>query len=349
MFSNLSLYVAQEHTMAAFKNLHQTTNQYSPYNTMESVSSGMFEPVFHQIPAYQTYAPKDKITSARNDMHIFEGHRPLHFPSFHVGLPQRLPSPNRAPNWHQTTSIHQQAQMSLGDQESLQIPMVVSDKCPYMDDKKSKPCSSAISLSDHDAIRSGETDLNPNKLWTPQSQGTAYYDQKGISAGGLHNWIYENPNVVLGNVRECVNCGTRSTPIWRRDNCGQYLCNACGLYQKMNNTNRPLRRPRRKMSTTKRAGMSCNNCKTTETTLWRRNANGDPVCNACGLYYKLHKVNRPITMKKASIQTRNRKSNQSCKKQLKKEDASKLPTRQMDLDFYQTAKFLQQWPMKSYN
>ena len=198
MFSNLSLYVAQEHTMAAFKNLHQTTNQYSPYNTMESVSSGMFEPVFHQIPAYQTYAPKDKVPNARNDMHIFEGHRPLHFPSFHVGLPQRLPSPNRAPTWHQTTSIHQQAQMSLGDQESLQIPMVVSDKCPYMDDKKSKPCSSAISLSDHDAIRPGEADLNPNKLWTPQSQGTTYYDQKGISAGGLHNWIYENPNVVLG-------------------------------------------------------------------------------------------------------------------------------------------------------
>jgi hypothetical protein len=26
------------------------------------------------------------------------------------------------------------------------------------------------------------------------------------------------------------------------------------------------------------------------TTLWRRNHNGEPVCNACGLYYKLHNV-----------------------------------------------------------
>merc|ERR1711990_663750 len=49
-------------------------------------------------------------------------------------------------------------------------------------------------------------------------------------------------------------------------------------------------------------------------TLWRRNANGDPVCNACGLYYKLHGVNRPLTMKKEGIQTRNRKISTKLKK-----------------------------------
>lgn len=43
-------------------------------------------------------------------------------------------------------------------------------------------------------------------------------------------------------------------------------------------------------SAAKRAGTSCANCKTTTTTLWRRNASGEPVCNACGLYYKLHNV-----------------------------------------------------------
>lgn len=38
------------------------------------------------------------------------------------------------------------------------------------------------------------------------------------------------------------------------------------------------------------------------TSLWRRNTQGEPVCNACGLYYKLHGVNRPLAMKKDSIQ-----------------------------------------------
>lgn len=43
-------------------------------------------------------------------------------------------------------------------------------------------------------------------------------------------------------------------------------------------------------SAARRAGTCCANCQTTTTTLWRRNGNGDPVCNACGLYFKLHNV-----------------------------------------------------------
>lgn len=43
-------------------------------------------------------------------------------------------------------------------------------------------------------------------------------------------------------------------------------------------------------STSRRIGLSCANCQTSTTTLWRRNAEGEPVCNACGLYTKLHGV-----------------------------------------------------------
>ncbi|XP_057710699.1 transcription factor GATA-3 isoform X4 [Corythoichthys intestinalis] len=74
---------------------------------------------------------------------------------------------------------------------------------------------------------------------------------------------------------------------------------------------------RQVQSAARRAGTSCANCQTTTTTLWRRNANGDPVCNACGLYFKLHNINRPLTMKKEGIQTRNRKMSSKSKKSKK--------------------------------
>ena len=49
-------------------------------------------------------------------------------------------------------------------------------------------------------------------------------------------------------------------------------------------------------SSTKREGTSCTNCATTTTTLWRRNTNGEPVCNACGLYHKLHNVSNTFSV-----------------------------------------------------
>lgn len=54
------------------------------------------------------------------------------------------------------------------------------------------------------------------------------------------------------------------------------------------------------------ASTQCTNCNTRTTPLWRRDADGNPLCNACGLFLKLHGRTRPLSLKSDVIRKRNR-------------------------------------------
>jgi GATA-binding protein len=72
------------------------------------------------------------------------------------------------------------------------------------------------------------------------------------------------------------------------------------------------------------ANTRCTNCNTQTTPLWRRNPEGQPLCNACGLFLKLHGVVRPLSLKTDVIKKRQRGVSTSQKKDVTPSSPSKV-------------------------
>lgn len=70
--------------------------------------------------------------------------------------------------------------------------------------------------------------------------------------------------------------------------------------------------------------ISCTNCHTKTTPLWRRNPEGQPLCNACGLFLKLHGVVRPLSLKTDVIKKRQRGTGTTKKRRGGKSDGDDL-------------------------
>ncbi|PMD53682.1 uncharacterized protein K444DRAFT_618866 [Hyaloscypha bicolor E] len=77
-------------------------------------------------------------------------------------------------------------------------------------------------------------------------------------------------------------------------------------------SNEPNPQPTRKLSRVSNTGsetrdeISCSNCSTNNTSLWRKTHDGFPVCNACGLFMRLHGIPRPLSLKTDVVKRRKR-------------------------------------------
>ncbi|XP_034132891.1 box A-binding factor isoform X2 [Drosophila guanche] len=130
--------------------------------------------------------------------------------------------------------------------------------------------------------------------WSPAGS-IGQYDASLVTASTT-----SSPNHDL----KCENC---HSPFVRKGS--DFFCPNCTGFMRMA-PRMPQRQAKPKTAAApnnRRNGVTCANCQTNSTTLWRRNNEGNPVCNACGLYFKLHNMNRPLSMKKEGIQKRKRK------------------------------------------
>ncbi|GAB5593517.1 hypothetical protein Unana1_08417 [Umbelopsis nana] len=256
-------------------------------NTSPAISLTNENPYCHNISNQMMYGLDNygsNMTSNMNSITIS-----------HPNSPALSPQPSTSNN------------LSPTDQEQLQSALYVCDAMP-------PPPPGTLhskllqSLSKHDKQQEETPSTSSCPTSMPNSPiGSPHVEHRVL--GASPSWDTGAKPTIQKSI--CSNCSATSTPLWRRSANDELLCNACGLYLKLHNAPRPKTMKTSSVRKDVKADenavqLYCTNCGTTTTPLWRRDEKGSPLCNACGLYLKLHHEKRPLSMKTDTIKKRQR-------------------------------------------
>ncbi|KAG2393711.1 hypothetical protein C9374_007242 [Naegleria lovaniensis] len=116
-------------------------------------------------------------------------------------------------------------------------------KNPYREDISS--CLNDPLKISNDVLSNGAPS-SPQQLSTSKGN-LSFHPKDPIQSNNVHNEFHNNrlkkrTRSMTTKNSQCENCGTRSTPTWRKNpSTGQTLCNKCGLYELRYGMNRPVK------------------------------------------------------------------------------------------------------------